>query len=62
MKQILHIFQIIVIMLLIITTSCGVLIRFGGKEFKNAVDGHMILGIITTILVISMIILTWIIK
>ena len=36
--------------LLVITLGCGLTIRFGGESFKNAINGHTVLGIITVIL------------
>jgi len=35
------------VILLIITLACGFAIRFRGESFRNAITGHMVLGIIT---------------
>lgn len=33
----------------IITVGCGFAIHFGGESFKNAIKGHMVLGIVTVL-------------
>jgi len=38
---------IMMLVLLVITAGCGFTIHFGGKSFKNAIRGHMVLAIIT---------------
>lgn len=35
--------------MLIITFACGMLIRYSGDSFQNAISGHMVLGVITII-------------
>ncbi|MDH5468400.1 MAG: hypothetical protein OEY25_13365 [Candidatus Aminicenantes bacterium] len=35
--------------LLVVTAGCGLTIRFGGEEFRKAISGHMVLGILTLI-------------
>ncbi|EEG77987.1 hypothetical protein [Dethiobacter alkaliphilus] len=43
------ILAVVTFVLLIITFGCGMMIRYGGEAFKDAVGGHMVLGIITLI-------------
>ncbi|MDI3548033.1 MAG: hypothetical protein PWR10_1685 [Halanaerobiales bacterium] len=37
------------LILLIITIGCGFAIHFEGETFKNAITGHMVLGIVTVV-------------
>ena len=43
------IFLIITVILLVLTAGCGFAIHLGGDEFKNAIMGPMILGVLTII-------------
>ncbi len=40
---------VITFALLVITAGCGLAVRFGGREFRKAINGHMVLGILTLI-------------
>jgi len=40
---------VITFALLVITAGCGLTIRFGSGEFRKAINGHMVLGILTLI-------------
>ncbi|PKM57439.1 MAG: hypothetical protein CVU98_05980 [Firmicutes bacterium HGW-Firmicutes-3] len=40
---------ILTLLMLIITFACGMLIRYSGDSFQNAISGHMVLGVITII-------------
>ena len=40
---------VITFALLVVTAGCGLTIRFGGEEFRKAINGHMVLGILTLI-------------
>jgi hypothetical protein len=40
---------ILTIVLLLVTIGCGFVIHYGGEAFKNAVKGHIVLGILTLI-------------
>ena len=48
----LKIFGILTIALLVLTAGCGFAIRFGGEQFKGAINGHIVLGILSIISVI----------
>ena len=50
------IFAVITIILLLISVGCGFAIHYGGKDFKKAINGHIILGVLTLISGIIMII------
>lgn len=43
-----------------ITAGCGFTIHFGGEQFKNAITGHMILGIITLLLALTTMIMAFV--
>jgi hypothetical protein len=45
--------SVLTLILVIITLGCGFTIHFGGESFKNAITGHMVLGIITLILALA---------
>ena len=47
--QMTKIVSVITLILFIITVGCGLAIHYGGEPFKNAVKGHMILGVLTLI-------------
>lgn len=55
-------FVIIVLALIVLTAGCGFTIHFGGEKFKNAIGGHMVLGIVSVISVIALVIYTFIKK
>lgn len=40
---------LITFILLVLTVGCGFAIHYGGKEFHNAIKGHMVLGALTLI-------------
>ncbi len=48
-----HILSVLTLILLIITAGCGLTIHFGGESFKNAITGHMFLGVTTLILALA---------
>lgn len=43
------------LVLLVVTLGCGFVIRYGGEAFRNAVGGHMVLGVLT---LVSMVVLS----
>lgn len=45
----LKIFAIITVVLIILTAGCGLTIHYGGKQFENAIGGHIVLGILAVI-------------
>ncbi len=47
---------LITFILLILTVGCGFVIHYGGKEFHNAIKGHMVLGIFTLIAALILVI------
>ncbi len=55
-------FAIVVLVLVVLTAGCGFTIHFGGEKFKNAMGGHMLLGILSVISVIALVIYTFIKK
>lgn len=50
---------ILSIILVVVTGGCGFAIHFGGKDFSNAIKGHMILGIacIIAVTILSILVL-----
>lgn len=38
---------VISLVLLILTMGCGFAIHYGGESFRDAIKGHMVLGILT---------------
>jgi len=54
---VLKIFSIITLVLIIITAGCGFSIRYGGEQFKNAINGHIVLGILAVISTIITVVL-----
>ncbi|QVK17926.1 hypothetical protein KHQ81_14030 [Mycoplasmatota bacterium] len=49
MSKLSMVLLIIMIILLIITTGCGFAIHYGKDAFKDAVTGHMVLGVLCLI-------------
>lgn len=43
---------IIVLILIMLTVGCGFTIRYGGSQFKNAIGGHMVLGVLSLISIV----------
>lgn len=50
------VFSVLTLVGLVLTLGCGFSIRFGGEAFKNAVGGHMVLGIFTLVMAIAAVI------
>jgi hypothetical protein len=42
---------VVTLLMLVLTTGCGMAIHYGGESFQSAVGGHMVLG---TLALISM--------
>jgi uncharacterized membrane protein len=40
---------VVTLLMLVLTTGCGMAIRYGGESFQGAVGGHMVLGILALI-------------
>ncbi len=38
---------------IILSAGCGFAIRYGGEQFKDAVSGHMVLGLISLVLAVA---------
>ncbi len=55
-------FSIIVLVIIVLTAGCGFTIHYGGEKFKNAIGGHMVLGILSVISVIAVVIYAFIKK
>lgn len=51
-----RLFSIIALVLALLTIGCGFSIHYGGEEFKNAITGHMVLGVLTLISVVIIVI------
>jgi hypothetical protein len=49
-------FAVITIILLVLTLGCGFVIHYGGESFKNAVKGHMVLGVLTLLSALALLI------
>jgi hypothetical protein len=43
---------VIVLILVLLTVGCGFAIRYGGSQFKNAIGGHMVLGVLSLISIV----------
>jgi hypothetical protein len=56
------ILSVLTLILVVITLGCGFAIHFGGESFKNAITGHMVLGVITLILALATTISLFILK
>lgn len=44
---------ILALVMIVLTAGCGLTIHFGGEQFKNAITGHMTLGIIAVLLALA---------
>ncbi len=56
------IFTIVVLAIIVLTVGCGFTIHFGGEKYKDAIGGHMLLGILSVISVIVLVAYTFIKK
>jgi hypothetical protein len=48
-----NVLAVLTLVSVFITAGCGFTIHFGGEQFKNAITGHMILGITTLLLALA---------
>lgn len=55
-------FSMIVLVIIVLTTGCGFTIHYGGEKFKNAIGGHMVLGILSVVSVIAFVVYMFIKK
>lgn len=55
-------FSIIVLVIIVLTAGCGFTIHYGGEKFKNAIGGHMVLGILSVVSVIAFVVYMFIKK
>jgi hypothetical protein len=55
-------FAVLALVLVIVTAGCGFAIHYGGEAFKNAITGHIVLGIVSVVIVICLVIMLFVIK
>ena len=53
----LKVFAIIMLVLFALTTGCGFSIHYGGEQFRNAIGGHIVLGILSVVCAVITVIL-----
>jgi len=53
METVLRVLPLLTLVLILLTTGCGLTIRYGGEAFKNALTGHMGLGVATLALAVT---------
>ncbi len=46
--------SIITLILVVLTIGCGFAIHFGGQSFRDGIKGHMVLGVLSLISVVSL--------
>ena len=51
-----EVLSILALVLVLLTAGCGFTIHFGGEQFRNAVTGHMVLGVLALLLASGMVI------
>lgn len=56
------ILTVIALVLILLTMGCGFTIHYGGNQFKTAIGGHMLLGILSLISIVILAIIVFLKK
>jgi hypothetical protein len=54
--------SILTLILILLTAGCGFTIHFGGEKFKDAVMGHMVLGVVALLLALGTVIAAFVVE